>query len=64
MDKKKLRENLQGDRDSKFRIWKEYHDKVLANDNPEYNRYWVNFYDERVRALDYAMEVLRQHDII
>ena len=64
MDKKKLRENLQGERDSNFRIWREYHDKALANDNPEYNRYWVNFYDERVRAMDYAMEALRQHDII
>ena len=64
MDKKKLRENLQGDRDSNFRIWRDYRDKVLANDMPEYNRYWVNFYDERVRALDYEMEVLRQHDII
>ena len=64
MDKKKLRENLQGERDSNFRIWRECHGKVLANDNPEYNRYWVNFYDERVRALDFAMEVLRQHDII
>lgn len=64
MDKKKLRENLQGERDLNFRIWREYHDKVLANNSPEYNRYWVNFYDERVRALDFAMEALRQHDII
>lgn len=64
MDKKKLRENLQGERDSNFWLWRNFHDKVLAYDDPEYNRYWVNFYDERVRAMDYAMEALRKHDII
>lgn len=63
MDKALLAEQLQAERDCNYRIWKDYRSLVFGR-NAEYYRSWVNFYDKRVRALDYAMEVLRQHDII
>lgn len=66
MEKTLLAEQLQANRDCNYRIWEDYHSRMLGESGKqeEYYRYWVNFYDTRVRAIDYAMEVLRKHDII
>ena len=66
MEKTLLAEQLQADRDCSYRIWEDYHRKMLgaSGKQEKYFRDWVNFYDTRVRALDYAMEALRKHDII
>lgn len=66
MDKALLAEQLKADRDCSYRIWEDYHRKmqVASGKQEKYFRDWVNFYDTRVRALDYAMEALRKHDII
>ena len=66
MEKALLAEQLKADRDCYYRIWKDYHRKMLgaSGKQKKYFRDWVNFYDTRVRALDYAMEALRKHDII
>ena len=66
MDKALLAEQLKANRDCSYRIWEDYHRKMqgASGKQEKYFRDWVNFYDTRVRALDYAMEALRKHDII
>ena len=46
-------------RETKFRIWEDYHNRTneLGQD---YARYWCSLYDERIRALDWVIAKLHK----
>lgn len=46
-------------RETKFRIWEDYHDRTNELEQ-NYARYWCSFYDERIRALDWVIAKLHR----
>lgn len=50
-------------RETKFRIWEDYHNRTNDRTNElerNYDRYWCSFYDERIRALDWIIAKLHK----
>lgn len=46
-------------RETKFRIWEDYHNRTDELEQ-NYARYWCSFYDERIRALDWIIAKLHK----
>ena len=50
-------------RETKFRIWEDYHNSTNEL-GQNYTRYWCSFYDERIRALDWIIAKLHKGEDI
>lgn len=59
MDDEKAIRVLSEIRETKFRIWEDYHNRTNEL-GQNYTRFWCSFYDERIRALDWVIAKLHK----
>lgn len=59
MNGKKAIRVLSEIRETKLRIWEDYHNRTNELEQ-NYARYWCSFYDERIRALDWIIAKLHK----